>query len=93
MIGAVPSLGRRDGPGRTEAAVRCVPGSVLVLYTDGLTDIAGEDADQRTELLERTVAELPPGVSAQTVVEEVIRVCAPARRRDDVAMLAVRLSS
>jgi len=66
---------------------------VLVLYTDGLTDIAGEDADQRTELLERTVAELPPGVSAQTVVEQVIRICAPARRRDDVAMLAVRLSS
>ena len=26
MIGAVPSLGRRDGPGRTEATVRCALG-------------------------------------------------------------------
>ena len=49
------------GPGRTEASVRCAPGSVLVLYTDGLTDIAGEDADERTALLERTVAGLRPG--------------------------------
>ena len=93
MIGAVPGLGRREGPGRTEAAVRCAPGSVLVLYTDGLTDIAGEDPDERIELLERTVAGLPPGVAAETVTEEVIRVCAPSRLRDDVALLALRLAS
>ncbi len=61
MIGAVPGFGRREGPGRTEATVRCAPGSVLVLYTDGLTDIAGEDADERTALLEATIAGLAPG--------------------------------
>jgi PAS domain S-box-containing protein len=92
MIGAVPSLGRGEGPGRTEVTVRCPPGSVLVLYTDGLTDVAGEDPDERTELLERTIAGLPPGAAAETVAEEVIRVCAPSRVRDDVALLAVRLA-
>ncbi|HWM57032.1 MAG TPA: SpoIIE family protein phosphatase [Pseudonocardia sp.] len=93
MIGAVPRLGRRDGPGRTEAAVRCGPGSLLVFYTDGLTDIAGADPDERTELLERTVAGLPPGVDAEAVTEEVLRVCAPSRLRDDVALLVLRLDS
>jgi serine phosphatase RsbU (regulator of sigma subunit) len=47
MIGAVRDLGRRAGAGHTEAQVRCAPGSLLLLYTDGFTDIAGEDADER----------------------------------------------
>jgi serine phosphatase RsbU (regulator of sigma subunit) len=71
--------------------VRCAPGSVLVLYTDGLTDIAGEDADERTALLEATIGGLAPGVDVETVAEEVIRVCAPSRMRDDVALLALRV--
>ena len=84
MIGAVRSLGRRAGPGRTEAMVRCPPGAVLLLYTDGLTDVAGEDADERTDLLECTLAALPPGSDAETVVEQVLAACslpAAARRR------------
>ncbi|OJY44143.1 MAG: hypothetical protein BGP03_07355 [Pseudonocardia sp. 73-21] len=91
MIGAVPDFGRRSGPGRAEAEVSCAPGSILLLYTDGITDIAGEDADERTDLLERTVAHLEPGTDAESVVEEVLRVCVPDGLRDDVALLAVRL--
>ena len=53
MIGAVRDLGRRAGAGHTEAQVRCAPGSLLLLYTDGFTDVAGEDADERTDILER----------------------------------------
>jgi serine phosphatase RsbU (regulator of sigma subunit) len=90
MIGAIRSLGRRDGPGRTEAVRRCLPGSLLLLYTDGLTDVAGEDADERSALLERTLRELPPGVAADDVVDRVLEVCSPRRLRDDVALLAVR---
>jgi hypothetical protein len=45
MIGAVRDLGRRAGAGHTEAQLRCAPGSLLLLYTDGFTDVAGEDAD------------------------------------------------
>ena len=90
MIGAIRSLGRRAGPGRTEAVRRCPPGSLLLLYTDGLTDVAGEDADERSALLERTLRELPPGVAADDVVDRVLEVCIPRRLRDDVALLAVR---
>ena len=92
MIGAVPGFGRRTGPGRTEAELLCAPGSTLLLYTDGITDIAGEDADARTELLEQTVAGMPAGADAESVVEAVRTACVPAELRDDVALLAVRLS-
>lgn len=93
MIGAVPRLGRRsaDGGGRSDAAIRMRPGSMLLLYTDGLTDMTGEDADERTELVERTVAGLPAGADAELAVERVQAACVPAHLRDDVALLAVRL--
>jgi len=91
MIGAVRDLGRRAGAGHTEAQVRCAPGSLLLLYTDGFTDVAGEDADERTDLLERTVAALPSGVSAEEATQRVVAVCLPAELRDDVALLVVGL--
>jgi serine phosphatase RsbU (regulator of sigma subunit) len=91
MIGASRDRGRRTGPGRPEAVRRCLPGSLLLLYTDGLTDVPGEDADERSALLERTVAEMPPDAPADDVVEQVLAVCTPSRPRDDVALLAVRI--
>jgi PAS domain S-box-containing protein len=92
MIGAVPMFGRSSGRERAEAELACPPGSVLLLYTDGLTDMVGEDADARTDLLESTVAGLAPGVEAEVLVERVLAACAPRRLRDDVALLAVRLT-
>jgi hypothetical protein len=93
MIGAVRGFGRRAGLGRTEATLRCPPGSLLLLYTDGLTDVAGDDADERTQLLEQTLVELPPDAAADTVVDRILEVCVPQPLRDDVALLAVRLRS
>jgi PAS domain S-box-containing protein len=90
MIGVVPAPGV---PGRGAASVRCPPGSLLLLYTDGLTDVAGDDADARTAALERTVAAVPPGSDAKTVVDTVLGACLPEPLRDDVALLAVRLTS
>lgn len=86
MIGVVPPAGRRT------ARVRCGPGSVLLLYTDGLTDLPGADADERAALLERTLAGLPVGVSAEAVVEAVLEGI-PGHPGDDVALLAVRLGT
>ena len=91
MIGAVRDLGRPEGVGHTEAQLRSAPGTVLVLYTDGFTDVAGEDADERADLLERTVAALPPGAAAEDAVEAVVGACLPGQLRDDVALLVVRL--
>jgi PAS domain S-box-containing protein len=88
MIGVLPP----DGRGRGEAEIRCPPGS-LVLYTDGLTDVAGDDADERTALVERTVAGVGSGATAQTVVDTVLTACKPTRLGDDVALLAVRLDA
>jgi serine phosphatase RsbU (regulator of sigma subunit) len=88
MIGVLPAAG--TVPGRGAASVRCPPGSLLLLYTDGLTDVAGDDADARTALLESTVAAVPPGSDAETVVENVLAACLPEPLRDDVALLAVR---
>jgi serine phosphatase RsbU (regulator of sigma subunit) len=91
MIGAVRSFGRRAGSGRTEATALCPAGTVLLLYTDGLTDVVGEDADERTDLLERTLVGVPPGSDPETVVEQVLAACDLPRLRDDIALLAVRL--
>jgi serine phosphatase RsbU (regulator of sigma subunit) len=92
MIGVMPPARLHHRPGRGAAEVRCAPGSVLLLYTDGLTDLAGADADERTALLERSFASVPAGSDAETVVERVLAACLPPRLRDDVALLAVRLS-
>ncbi|ANY07926.1 SpoIIE family protein phosphatase [Pseudonocardia sp. HH130630-07] len=91
MLGAVPEFGRATGARRDEATVTCAPGSLVVFYTDGLTDVAGEDADARTELLERTLAELPSDAAPEDVVEQLLEVCRPARIVDDIALLAIRL--
>jgi hypothetical protein len=91
MIGAVRSLGQRAGPGRAEAVLQCPPGALLLLYTDGLTDVPGEDPDERIALLESTLTAMPAGTAADAVVEQVLAVCSPPQLRDDVALLAVRL--
>ncbi|MBW0115786.1 GAF domain-containing SpoIIE family protein phosphatase [Pseudonocardia abyssalis] len=93
MIGAVPMFGHSSGRVRAEAELSCPLGSVLLLYTDGLTDMAGHDADERTALLERTVVAQRPGVEAEELVEGVLAACAPTRLSDDVALLAVRLTA
>jgi PAS domain S-box-containing protein len=89
MIGVLPP---GTAPRRGAASVACRPGSLLLLYTDGLTDVAGHDADVRTADLERAVAEVPPGSDAEAVVDKVLATCLPEPLRDDVALLAVRLT-
>ncbi|GAA1846434.1 hypothetical protein GCM10009836_27510 [Pseudonocardia ailaonensis] len=92
MIGVVPELGRAGGAGRTGARVTLPAGALLLLYTDGLTDVAGEDADERSDLLERTLAAAPAGASAEEVLDLLLAACEPVPLRDDVAVLAVRLT-
>jgi serine phosphatase RsbU (regulator of sigma subunit) len=81
----------RSVPGPTEAELTCPAGSLLLLHTDGLTDIAGEDADERADLLERTLARLPADSDAERVVERLLGAARLDRLRDDVALLAIRL--
>ena len=91
MLGAVPEFGVASGARRDEVTVTCAPGSLLVFYTDGLTDISGEDADARVELIEHTVAGMAADASPEDVVERTLEVCLPEKLGDDVALLAIRL--
>lgn len=91
MLGAVPEFGRASGARRDEASTTCRPGSLLVFFTDGLTDIVGEDADDRDALLERTLAGMPSGAGPEQVVDRLLEVCLPDRLVDDIALLAIRV--
>ncbi|MEV1296075.1 SpoIIE family protein phosphatase [Pseudonocardia sp. NPDC049635] len=91
MLGALPEFGRATGARRDEATLTCAAGSLLVFYTDGLTDVVGEDPDERAELLERTVAEIEPDATPDAVVDRVLETCRSGRLDDDIALLAIRL--
>ncbi len=84
LLGVDPSVDRHDLTAVLE------PGSVLLLYTDGLVERRGEDLDAGTARLVATVGRL---VQAGLPLEELCdRVLAdlPARPQDDVALVALR---
>ena len=72
----------------------------------GLTDLGGQRMSESTSPLSLVAAgvpvagepvsvhaAMPPGSDAETVVEAVLAACLPEPLRDDVALLAVRLTS
>ena len=85
-----PLLGAVAGVGRTEASVTCPPGSILLLYTDGLTDLPGQDADLRQERLHEVVESVPDGADVEALCDRVLAELVPSGSPyDDVALLAV----
>ncbi|MDQ3885884.1 MAG: SpoIIE family protein phosphatase [Actinomycetota bacterium] len=85
-----PLLGAVNGLGRTEARVSCPPGSLLLLYTDGLTDLPGEDADRRQKQLYEVVARIGDDADVEDLCDRVLAELVPDRSPyDDVALLAV----
>ena len=85
LIGAV-SASDRDGP-----TVTCPPGSSLLLYTDGLTEVRRSDSKERSELLAATMAESPCG-DMERLCELVLEKMATPDLRDDIALLAIHLN-
>lgn len=86
-----PLIGATREAARDCTEVRCRPGDVLVLHTDGLIESPGNDPDERTELLARTLG-------AETDVEDVGALCDTVLEalgaddlRDDAVLLAIRL--
>ncbi|HYZ08671.1 MAG TPA: SpoIIE family protein phosphatase [Pseudonocardiaceae bacterium] len=85
-----PLLGAIAGPGRTEARVSCPPGSLLLLYTDGLTDLPGEDAERRQQRLYEVVAGMGDDANVEELCDRVLAGLVPGSSPyDDVALLAV----
>jgi serine phosphatase RsbU (regulator of sigma subunit) len=75
---------------RTEARISCPPGSLLLLYTDGLTDLPGADAEQRQERLYEVVAGMGDDADVEELCDRVLAELVPGRSPyDDVALLAV----
>ena len=87
LIGAVAA------EGRASAVEFCPPGSLLLLYTDGLIDVPGLDAAERSELLRRTLADSAEGIDVEKLCDRVLDTLAAPQLRDDVALLAVRIET
>ena len=83
-------VGAALGTARDELTVEVEPGSMLVLYTDGLVEQRGLDPDTGLERL-RLAVEAVDGAEAHVVVEELLRALDGTTRDDDVALLVVRV--
>jgi serine phosphatase RsbU (regulator of sigma subunit) len=78
------------GGGERSTQVTSVPpGDVLVLYTDGLTERPGEDADVGTARLAAALRDLR-GDDLDGWIDRVVEAVRDPRRDDDVAVLLLR---
>jgi anti-sigma regulatory factor (Ser/Thr protein kinase) len=89
--GSTPLFGRVD-PDRPEASVTLTPGSLLVLYSDGLIERRREPLGAGLGRLERAVRdarELPVAALCERVLDEL---GVAEGRDDDVVLLCLRLA-
>ena len=87
MLFGYPNLNPRA---RADHHMTLEPGTVVVLYTDGLIERRGVDLDESTARLRALLTELH-GRSPQQIVDTVVDVLAGDRAEDDVVVLAVRV--
>jgi PAS domain S-box-containing protein len=93
---AIPGtlVGALREPRFEERDVRLGPGELLLLYTDGVVELRGEDAAAGERRL-RDVLAAHAGAPAATVVEAVARMAVDRQAgepRDDIAILALRMA-
>ncbi|WP_053693589.1 SpoIIE family protein phosphatase [Streptomyces sp. WM6372] len=67
------------------------PGSLLVMYTDGLVEARGSDIDERLAELTRLLAEPPR--SLDQLCDSLITHLVPASADDDIALLVARIGT
>ncbi|MGI5499163.1 PP2C family protein-serine/threonine phosphatase [Lentzea sp. CA-135723] len=75
--------------GRRAADVDLPPGSVVVLYTDGLVERRGEDLDAGLERLRHTVTATEPEAVCARVMATMV---GDQQAADDIALVAIRHS-
>lgn len=83
-------LGADPGASYSEVSTTIEAGATLVLYTDGLVERPDRPIDEGLDLLAEACARAPrePDLFIDAVVEELV---GSGSRRDDVALLAIRL--
>jgi serine phosphatase RsbU (regulator of sigma subunit) len=83
-------LGISDAP-RDSATTLVSPGSLVVLYTDGLVERRGEDLGSGLRRMEVAVGALDPR-DTEAAADDLITVCLEGfRQRDDIALVCVGL--
>jgi serine phosphatase RsbU (regulator of sigma subunit) len=90
-VAAGTVLGVDGAAARRTAATDVPPGSVLVAYTDGLSERRGEHPDVGTDRLVRALAAAPRHGGPGVVADGLTRLVAP-ERGDDIAVLVVDFS-
>ncbi|MFG1706950.1 SpoIIE family protein phosphatase [Nonomuraea sp. M3C6] len=84
-----PILGVGNDQPRTSTVAALPPRSTLLLYTDGLVEVPGEDLDEGLERLRRyatSLARAPLDTFSDQLLARM-----PIAKKDDIAMIAVRL--
>lgn len=74
-----------------QATQRLEPGSTLLLFTDGLVELPNRSLEDTLQQLATTVAEHDVGLGVDALCEHVLGTMSDRSRRDDIALLAVRL--
>ena len=82
-----PPLGTGVG-GYEQVIVDLRPDQVLLIYTDGLVERRGEDID--VSLARLASLPLPAGGGLEDLLDDALRLVAPAAVEDDIALLAAR---
>ncbi|MFJ2822251.1 SpoIIE family protein phosphatase [Streptomyces toxytricini] len=77
-------------PRYTTTHLTVEPGSILVLYTDGLIEARGSDIDERLAELTRTLSEEPHPTLAG-LADGLLARLVPASADDDIALLIARI--
>ncbi|MGW7456319.1 SpoIIE family protein phosphatase [Streptomyces sp. NPDC054797] len=75
----------------TATELTLAPGSLLVLYTDGLVESRGTDIDDRLSELTRLLAN--PGRSLPHLCDQLITELVPGSADDDIALLIARIGT
>ena len=88
LIGALgPGMARRG-----EAAEALPPGSLLLLYTDGLVESRDRDVDEGIDRLCATLAALDPTTGPQQVCDAITAELVGPDQDDDIALLAIEIN-
>lgn len=80
-------------PPRSEGAVALLPGSTLLLYTDGLVESRHREFADGIDQLSAFLTTLPPDIGAEDLCDQVISAMLGPAQDDDVALLAINLPS
>jgi serine phosphatase RsbU (regulator of sigma subunit) len=84
-------IGAPTSAAHTQAERWLAPGSTLVMFTDGLVEEPGRSLDEALAQLAGIIAE-PGEPDAEMMCERVLSAMAAGSLRDDIALLALRLT-